>query len=300
VTLISLTHKFAVQALILGFLPYAFIFNRPYLLLSFVFGFLLSILISRGFYLRILKEHANWLRFYNFFPRKARITANLRAIFSRNFWYLQIVTSIFFVFVQNNGSLLYADLIAKVTFWAFINILIALLVSVPALSFLGENYRYVEYSVVPVGIAISLFVASSNPYVWLVSSVCIVMSFLALFKFKRKLHHLKALVDPDDILAYGSLRDYGLSNLLVFPGNRTLEVNYFTKLHVVHPVRVSSSVHSASEYLDNLITTYGIQYILKFKGTDLYQHFATLTTMASMTKILAFTNFELYKLTPKE
>ena len=126
------------------------------------------------------------------------------------------------------------------------------------------------------------------------------MSFLALFKFKNYLYHSKALIDPDDILSYRSLRDYSLSNLLVFPHTRTLEVNYFTKLHVVHPVRKRTTFNSDSEYLDNLLNTHGIQYVLKFKGTDPSQLFATLTTMVSMKKILVFKNSELYELSPKK
>jgi len=300
VMLISLTHKFATQVLILGLLPYAFLFNRHYLLLGFLFGFLLSILVSRGFYLKILKEHISWLYFYSLFPPKARITHKLRTIFSRNFWYLVTIASIISLSIQKNESFLYTDLIAKVTFWTFNIIIIALFVSVPALSFLGEEYRYIEYGVVPVGISSSLLIASSNVYVWLVSFVCAFMSFLALFKFKRYLYNSKALIDPDDILSYRSLRDYSLSNLLVFPPTRTLEINYFTKIHVIHPVRKETRFNSDSEHLDNLLNTYGIRYVLKFKGTDPYQLFATLTNIVSMKKIFGFKNFELYELSPEK
>jgi hypothetical protein len=297
VMLISLTHKFATQAVIFGLLPYAFIFNRPYFLLSFVFGFLLSILVSRGFYIKILKEHINWLYFYSLHPRKAHIIGKLRAIFSKNFWYLVFLASMILLFMFNNEEFLYTDLIAKLTFWAFVNIVIALLVSIRALSFLGEEYRYVEYSVFPVGIASSLLIASSNIYVWFVAFTCALLSFLALFKFKRYLHHSKALVDPDDILAYRSLRD-NLGNLLVLPHTRTLEVNYFTKLQVVHPVR--KKFRSTSQHLDDLLKTYGIQYVLKFKDTDPFQIFATLMTIANLNKILVFKNFEVYKLSNKK
>jgi hypothetical protein len=296
VMLISLTHKFAMQVVIFGLLPYAFIFDRPYFLLSFVFGLLLSILVSKGFYIKILKEHIIWLYFYSFSHRQAHITDKLRSVFSRNFWYLAIVASIVLLFIRNNEDFLYTDLIAKLAFWAFITIVIALIVSVPALSFLGEEYRYVEYGVFPVGITSSLLIVSSNIQVWFVTFACVVLTFLALFKFKRYLYHLKGLVDPDDILAYRSLRD-NLGNLLVFPHTRTLEVNYFTKLQVVHPVRIR--FNSASELLDNLINKYGIQYVLKFKGADSDHIFATLTNIVSMKKILAFMNVELYKLTPK-
>jgi hypothetical protein len=44
--------------------------------------------------------------------------------------------------------------------------------------------------------------------------------------------------------------------------------------------------------LISLLNKYGIQYVLKFKGTDPYQLFAKLTNMVSMKKILGFKNFE--------
>jgi hypothetical protein len=190
---------------------------------------------------------------------------------------------------------LYNDLIAKVTFWAFIPILIALLVSIPALSFLGGDYRYVQYGVAPVGIASSLFIESSNIYIWLAFFICVSMSFLALLKLKRYLDLPNSLVHPDDISSYCSLRNYSLSNLLVFPHIRTLEVNYFTDLGVIHLVRPTSTW--TSKHVENLLNKYGIQFVLKFKGDS--QIFEKLKDIVHINKILVSTNFELYKLTPK-
>jgi hypothetical protein len=200
------------------------------------------------------------------------------------------------LFVRNNADFLYTDLFAKLAFWVFVPIVIALIVTFPALSFLGEEYRYVDYGVFPVGIAFSLLIANSNIDVWFVTFAFVVLTFLGLFRIKRYLYQSKLQVDPDDILAYRSLGD-NLGNLLVFPHIRSLEVNYFTKLQVVHPVR--SGFNSDSELLGNLINIYGIQYVLKFKVTDSDHIFATLTNIVSVKKILAFMNVELYKLTPK-
>ena len=297
VTLISLTHKFALQTLFFGFMTYVFLFGKPYFLLSFVFGFLLSIFVSRGFFLKILKEHINWLYFYKSRPQRTHIITNLSAIFGRNIWALQIVISILFVLFQNNDSLfeslLKTDLFTKVVFWSFINVLLALLVSIPNLSFLGEYYRYLEYSVVSIGIATSLLMVYLSPYILLVSFTCISISLLVLMKYRRHLVHSKALVDPDDILSYYSLRDYNLSNLLVFPGARTLEVRYYSKISVIHPVR---GPETPVEHITNLTNNYEIRYVLKFKDNDPYQLFATMTNMKKMEKIADFANFELYKI----
>jgi hypothetical protein len=295
VMLINLTHKFATQAILFGLLPYVFIFDKLSFLSSIALGFLLSIFAGRGFYLKILKEHYNWLHYYSLYPHRTRITSKFRAIFSRSFWYLSIVVPIAFIFIFGKKDMLYNDLTAKVTFWALIPVLIALLVSIPALSFLGENYRYVQYGVVPVGIAIPLFIESSNIYIWLTFFVCLCMSFLAMFQFKRYLDFSNALVHPDDISSYCSLRNYSLSSLLVFPHIRALEVNYFTDLRVIQLVRPKSTW--ASKDVEDLLSKYGIQFVLKFKGDS--QLFEKLKDVVQINKILVFTNFELCKLTPK-
>ena len=297
VAFMSLTHKFAVQALIFGFLPFILLFGNPYLLIPFFLGFLLSILISRGFYLRILEEQVRWLRFYKGRSHRAPLVTGLTSTFGGNIWILQIAISILFIIFQGAGGLLEnmssADLLAKVIFWAFINILISLLVSTSTLSFLGEHNRYVEYSVVSIGIAASLFAVSLGVYVLIVSLVCAAVSLLSLLKYRKYLVRSKALVDPDDVISYYSLRDYSLRNLLVFPGNRTLEVRYYSGISVIHPVRGADTPSEQIAYLKN---NHEIKYVLKFKHNDIYQLFATMANMVDMKKIADFKNFELYRI----
>ena len=295
--LLTLTHKFAVQALLFGFLPFTFLFNKQYFFLFFIFGFLLSILISRGFYLRILREHLNWLRFYKDHPIKGSGTTKITTILGRNFWILLIVISMLFVAFKSIGGplefLIGTELFAKVVFWALINFLIAFLIAVPFLSFLGEYYRYVEYSLVPVGVLAPLFLASSNLYILLVSFACIFLSLLALLKFRKYLAQSKVLIDSNDVSSYKLLKEYNVSNLLVFPGNRTLEISYFSGVSVIHPVR---GPKTASEHLANLINNYEIKYVLKFRDDDPYKLFATMTNMIKMKKIADFNEFEIFEL----
>jgi len=295
IMLINLAHKFATQVVILGLLPYVFIFGRLYYLSSIALGFLLSIFLSRGFYLKILKEHYCWLYYYSLYPKENRVTSRLISIFSRNCWYLLIIASMIYFFIFKNEGILYDNLMGKASFWAFIPVLIALLVSIPRLSFLGEDYRYVQYSVAPVGIVSSLYMESSPVYVWVIFLACVSMSFFALFKLKRYLQHSNDLVNPGDVSSYHFLRNYNPSYLLVFPHIRTLEVNYFADLNVVHLVRPKSPW--TSEHIENLLNKYGIQFVLKFKGDS--HIFEKLKDTVHINKTLTFTNFEVYKLTPK-
>lgn len=295
VMLINLTHKFATQVVVFGLLPYVFIFGRVHFLSSIALGFLLSILVSRGFYLKILKEHYYWLYFYSLNPKKTRVASKLIRIFAGNSWYLLIIGSIIYFFIFKNGSMLSNNLMAGVIFWALFPILLAILVSIPVLSLLGEDYRYVQYGVAPLGIASSLCLENANVYVWLILPLCLFMSLFALFRFKKYLKHSNDLVHPDDISSYHSLRNHGLSHLLVFPHVRTLEVNYFTDSKVVHLVRPKFTW--TSKDIEDLLNKYGIKFVLKFKGDN--QLFEKLRNTVYINKTLAFRNFEIYRLTPK-
>ncbi len=288
VALASLAHKFSLQALILGLVPYMIIFNKPILGFSFLIGLVISILISKGFYLKIIKEHFFWLRFYNF-KRKILFTHDLSYILVRNPWYIVIFAIIFSV-IGNNLLFLNVDINAKIFFWAIVNLLIAIVVLIPSLSLIGEYYRYIEYSLVPVGTAIGLFLSSLNFLVIAALFVALFISSLSLLRLKKSIDNSKMIVNPSDILLYQSLKECCTSNLIVIPSIRTLEVNYFTQLNVVHLVRG----HGILGYLAQIIETYKIGYILKFKGADSYALFEGIRNSHTLEKIKDFENFELY------
>lgn len=296
VTCLGLTHKFAMQVLVFSFIPYILLFNQPYIILSFALGFLLLIIVGRGFYIKILKEHIRWLNFYRLRPFRAPLKSYLTAILGGNVWILFIILSIFVGLFQNiffqSPNILLTNLYLKVVFFSLINILIAVAVSIPALSFLGEYSRYVEYSAAPIAISCSLLTAILNPYFIIASLVFIFLSLLALSKYKKYLVDSRAIIDSDDVSSYHSLKELNLSNVIVFPA-RTLEVNYYSRISVVHPVR---GAETPLEQVTHLTENYRLKFVLKFKDSDPYGLFATLTKMKKMEKVLDFKNFEVYQI----
>ena len=298
VTLICLTHKFALQVIIFGLIPFALIFDRPFFLLSFALGLLLSVVVSKGFYLKILKEHLTWFQFYYTNPRQVSIIDKLKRVVSRNFWILPIILSVALLFFSNN-NILHTDLFAKIAYWAFIPLIIAIIVSPKSLSFLGEEYRYIDYSIFPVGIAFALLIAYSNVLVWLVVAVCLILTFLGLFKVKKYVSRSKLQVEPDDIVSYGSLGN-NIGPLYVFPHIRSLEVQYFTNLPVIHPVRPNSN--SEEELFEYLITTYGIRNVVRIKAENSEADFSfeALKRVANIKLISTFKNIELFSLSQKK
>ena len=296
VAALSLTHKFAIQVLLFGFIPFVIFFNELYLIFPLVLGFVLSIILSKGFYLKIIKEHVRWLRFYRVRPFRAPIKNYLISILGSNVWIFFVIISLFIVLFQSNFALsqtiLASNLFSRVAFWAFINIFMALAISIPTLSFLGEYSRYIEYSIVPIGIAATLFIANLSSYFMLLSIPFIFLTLMALSKFRKYLHNSKMLIDNDDLSSYSILKTHNLSNVLVFPA-RALEVSYYSKITVIHPVR---GAETPVDQISHLIENYRINYVLKFKDSDPYQLFATMRKLKNMEKILDFKNFEIYKL----
>lgn len=294
VSLITLSHKFAVQILVIALIPYALSFGNLLLLLALGTGVLLSILVSRGFYLKILKEHLGWLYFYSKHPPQAKVSAKLKQIFVRNPWILLIVVSVAIFFIQGNLQL--GGFMGRTIYWCFVTLGVALVVSIPRLAFLGEEYRYIEYSVLPVGIIGGLAIASWNPWILAAALATLPISAYALSQYKKYLIKTNSLTNPQDVSSYKSLKEYAANNLLVIPHTRTLEVGYFTQLQVIHGVRTKSL--SIQTHLEHLLNSYNINYVVKFKKIDPYQTFETLTKMMKSAKILDVENFELYRLEP--
>jgi len=184
------------------------------------------------------------------------------------------------------------DFGTKIIYWAVINLVIALIVMIPNLTLIGEYYRYIEYSLLPIGIAIGLFFDASN-YIFIMALFAgLFICLIALLRYKRFVINSKMLVNPADISLYSSLKKKCPGNFLVFPGIRTLEVNYFSDLNVVHLVRG----HAISESMKRIIDSYDVSYILKFKGSDPYDLFKKLDETMKINKILDFEDFIVYSL----
>lgn len=289
IALVNLTHKFATQVTTFGMLMYIFLFNEFELLLSIFLGFLLAIIISKGSYLNILKEHYNWLYYFKHNPRKRSLASKLNSIASRNIWYLLLLS----VFLTSENQNIFNDvIIAKMFFWALMPLFISILVSFPMLSFFGQEYRYVWYGVVPTGIVASIIMAkpSNHIFVWVVL-ICTVTSFLILFRLKRYYVKSGFNVSHNDIQDYKSLEKQNIRNLLVFPHTRALEINYFTGAKVVCLVRTTPLTPN---YFKNLLDRYDIRYALRFKKED--RAFSLLKKAVDTKKLLDFQNFEIYQL----
>lgn len=185
-TLSFFTHKFAVQSLIFACLFFSIVDNRGSLyLLMLITSTFTAILISKGYYMRILQGHIDNIRFWmkNF---EYRFAHQVRGIISQrektdfvgqiyyilgkatpitligtNIW---IIFPLFF-FINNFLNLPFLPsgnvLLYKMSLWViFFYILSVLVMSIKYLIPIGEGQRYLEMVVAPTAVLAAIFFAS--------------------------------------------------------------------------------------------------------------------------------------------
>lgn len=169
-TIVLLSHKFATQSLFFISIIFCAIERTPFYLLNFVIAAITATIISKGYYLKVLKSHLNimhfWFRNYRgrymhqVYGDKARkmkpdFVSYLFKILYRvapisllglNAWILSA-----FIFTILNGAenvMLYKMALWSIAFY----VLAVLVLTVKRLTPIGEGYRYLEMTIVPTSI----------------------------------------------------------------------------------------------------------------------------------------------------
>jgi len=205
-SLIFLSHRFTTQSFLFFVLFFSIVTLNLWYGIIFVFSFFLAVIISKGFYLRVLQGHLGNLRFWRNviqyrFAHQIRGTAEqhktndfvfrLYNEFLRfppfvlaitNPW---VLSSLYFYFFISGGDpmlsrlgqiVLFSYLLALLTIW------------VPFLRFLGEGQRYLELSAFPAALlsAILLQKFLTNGFVVAVYFVVGVLALITIIVIQRK------------------------------------------------------------------------------------------------------------------
>lgn len=216
-TLLFFTHKFALQSFLFISIFLSVITKNPFYLLIFLAGMITAIIISKGYYFRILNGHISnilfWVKNYKYrfshqvrgltFPKKkdlvGRIYSNLGAfpplsLIATNLW----ITIPLFLFIVFKFHLpieiplvpysLRDPLMLMVYVWIFFfYVFSSVVLSIKKLTPIGEGQRYVEMSLAPTAIisAIAFFVFVNSPYrniaILVYSCILIINLFLSIF-----------------------------------------------------------------------------------------------------------------------
>ncbi|MCK5292019.1 MAG: hypothetical protein KAR39_08400 [Thermoplasmata archaeon] len=190
VSLVLLTGKFPTQAVVFAFLGLSVYYLTFWFLLIMALGFLLSIAISKGYYLKTLKAHLRHSGFYrktivyrhswtrtisgmyqlrSIFSRGSESKVKARTVLLRNpvvnalaftpfLPLLWIVTPFSWDTILGDGTL------TAMFVWANLMFIIVLIISSRQLRFLGEAERYMGFGVVPLCYLIPVLLLSLGSF----------------------------------------------------------------------------------------------------------------------------------------
>lgn len=270
-TLLFFTHKFALQSFLFISIFFTLITNNPFYVLIFFVGMAIAIIISKGYYLRILNGHISnilfWVKNYKYrfshqvrgliFPKKkdlvGRIYKALRifpplALIGTNLW-IMIPLFLFAVFkfhlpieIPSVPYSLRDPLMLMVYVWIFFFYIFSITVlSIKKLTPIGEGQRYMEMSLAPVAIisAIAFFVFINTPYRNLV--ILFYMAILLINLFLSIFLQIKGIIedknrsmtkDMTDVFKYIN-KMYPKGRILCIPHQITTMIVYNTKAKVL-------------------------------------------------------------------
>lgn len=195
-TLLFFTHKFALQSFLFISIFLSIITRNPFYILIFLAGMALAMVISRGYYLRVLNGHISnilfWVKNYKYrfshqvrgltLPKKNDLVGKIYsamgtfpplALIGTNLWItipliLFAVTKFHLPVNIPSGRYSLTDpLMLMVYVWiVFFYIFSITVLSIKKLTPIGEGQRYMEMSLAPIAIisAIAFFVFIDSPY----------------------------------------------------------------------------------------------------------------------------------------
>lgn len=187
-TLIFLTHRFAMQSLFFVVLFFSLIDKTFLYLLIFSIGLASAIILTKGYYLKVLQGH--WCNIYfwivNYKNRfvhqvtKLSLSEGRRDFIGRIYYFLGklspitllglniwLIPSFIFIYLNiKNPNLIYNQnpIYYKFSLWIIFFYIIAIIIlSIKRILAIGEGQRYLEMSTVPVSITSSILFFSLFP-----------------------------------------------------------------------------------------------------------------------------------------
>jgi hypothetical protein len=229
--LVLLTQRLAVQSLVAVLTVVMVVWSTFTPIIVLIIAFFLAMLLSRGFYLTVLRGHIDFVkvmgsRLMDSEKRKVQpspildlkaITFNLPIIFILPLTFIQLID--------------WSSLIIFLFTWV-----ISLLV-LSALWIFGEGYRHMANSVAPLAIIGGAWAVQSGDYKIIIGFISISL-VLSLYKVYRldKMRQLGIVVTSDVLDAFRFIRDNGSTRdvVLTIPTDLTYHAAYFTGAIVAH------------------------------------------------------------------
>jgi len=257
ISIILLLHKFATQVVIFTSLAFLIIGRFDYLL-SVVAGFLISMLISKGYYLKVLKAHINRLRssdLKQFADSRARNPLKRTLVLAVYCPWLIFFAISVFILDPNLFSI-----VSACTFtWIMALIVPSIITNFWIMRVIGEGWRYLGYLVFPLAFYAAAVIDHSPILLW--TYILFAFSGLVIgYYYTRRLYqtHQKYLIDHEDIEIFKKMSSIEGNRIIAYPNEFTYVVSYFSEkdyatvpetadITVVNKELVEESLHKTLE-----------------------------------------------------
>ena len=227
VTFTLLLHKFAAQIVFFTSLSFLFIGRFDYLL-SVAAGFLISLAISGGYYLKVLRAHLNHLKSsYLRQVLESQGGSPLRKIAALGAycpWLVFFIASIF-VLSSNVFSVPFSYLLV----WIITLLLLAVLTNFWKFTVIGEGYRYLGYMIFPLAFWVAYTFEYSPNLLW-VYVIFIVVSIVTTYYYVLRLFskHQPYLISEADIEIFKQISSIDGHTIAALPKEFTYALSYFS------------------------------------------------------------------------
>ena len=226
IAVILLLHKFATQVVVFTAIAFLAIGRFDYLL-SVGVGFLLAALVSRGYYLKVLRAHVNRLRssdLKHFANSRAENPLKRTAVLAFYCpWLLFFIISIFFVNWNSFSPLLVCDIV-----WILTLTILSVATNFSFLRVIGEGWRYLGYLVFPMAFY-TVSIIDQSIIIQLIFLSVAFAGFAISYYYSQRLFkgHQKYLVTTEELEIFKKISSIEGKTMIAFPGEFTYIIAYF-------------------------------------------------------------------------
>jgi hypothetical protein len=225
-SIVLLLHKFATQIVFFTVLAFLLIARFEYPLAALL-GFLIAILISKGYYLKVLKGHLERFSSEDVkqFARSSarnplRRTAAL-AVYCP--WLVFLVISLFFL----NGNV-FSSFLLCTSVWVVTLVVLSVATNFWVFRVMGEGWRYLGYLVFPIAFYVVFTIGYSPFLLWayvFLASAGLMIGYYYTGRLYRS--HQNYLMDQEDIEVFKKISSVEGNRVIAYPADFTNAAVYF-------------------------------------------------------------------------
>lgn len=226
IAIILLLHKFATQVVVFTSLAFLAIGRFDYLL-SVSAGFLIATLVSRGYYLQVLRAHVNRLRsadLKHFANSRAENPLKRTAVLAVYCpWLIFFIISVFTVNWNISSPLFVSDII-----WILTLTVLSVVTNFSILRVIGEGWRYLGYLVFPMAFY-TVSIIDQSFVIRLIYLPIAFSGFAVSYYYSQRLFkgHQKYLVGTEELEIFKRISSVEGKTVIAYPSEFTYIIAYF-------------------------------------------------------------------------